>query len=57
MIRKILFDNDITIQTKKHILPISYGIINSLFLIEYPQKGLKYLQVRNKMSIFAREIN
>ena len=34
MIRKILFDNDITIQTKKHILPISYGIINSLFLIE-----------------------
>ena len=34
MIRKILFDNDITIQTKKHILPISYGVINSFFLIE-----------------------
>ena len=34
MIRKILLNNDILIQTKQHILPITYGIVNSIFLIE-----------------------
>ena len=34
MVRKILLDNDILIQTKRHILPITYGIVNSIFLIE-----------------------
>ena len=34
MINKILFDNDILIQTKRNMLPIIYGITNSIFLIE-----------------------
>ena len=34
MINKVLFDNDILIQTKIHLLPIMYAIINSIYLIE-----------------------
>ena len=34
MTKKILLDNDMLIQTKRHLLPITYGITNSIFLIE-----------------------
>ena len=34
MINKVLFDNDILIQTKIHLLPIMYAIINCIYLIE-----------------------
>ena len=34
MIEKVLFDNDVLIQTKRHLLPITYAITNSIFLIE-----------------------
>lgn len=34
MINKLLLENDILIQTKKHLLPIVYAITNSVFLLE-----------------------
>ena len=34
MVNKLLLENDILIQTKKHLLPIVYAITNSVFLLE-----------------------